>query len=182
MSDGLKKRDDMTFAVTGNRPDEKTRFANELYRQLEVHEGRKPEVYKDSLGHPTIGIGFNLDDPANVEFLNEIGLNHKELVEGARALSEKEIKTLYNRSVESAYKDAKEFLPDLNDHPPAVRKAVIDMAFNLGRGRLMGFKKARAALQKKDYQTASAEMLDSKWAKQVKGRALTLADMVRNET
>ena len=52
------------------------------------------------------------------------------------------------------------------------------MMFNMGRPRLSQFKMFLAALQAGDYEMASTEMLDSKWASQVKGRATTLADMM----
>src|SRR6187551_1498786 len=32
-----------------------------LKAQLERHEGNRSKVYNDTAGHPTIGIGFNLD-------------------------------------------------------------------------------------------------------------------------
>jgi hypothetical protein len=35
---------------------------------------------------------------------------------------------------------------------------------------------------KKDYNRAADEMLDSKWARQVKGRSDTLSSMVRNQS
>jgi hypothetical protein len=38
------------------------------------------------------------------------------------------------------------------------------------------------ALMKKDYNRAADEMLDSKWARQVKGRSETLSSMVRNQS
>ena len=56
------------------------------------------------------------------------------------------------------------------------RQAVLlNMAFNLGVPKLMGFKRALSAMSIGDYPRAGTEMLDSKWAKQVKGRAAELA-------
>ena len=52
------------------------------------------------------------------------------------------------------------------------------MLVNLGAPRLSRFKKMHAALQAHDYVTASREMLNSKWAKQVGQRALTLSDVM----
>ena len=50
------------------------------------------------------------------------------------------------------------------------------MAFNLGLHRLKKFKRMFAALNKKDYEGAAKEGLDSKWAKQVYNRARRLMD------
>ena len=55
----------------------------------------------------------------------------------------------------------------------------MDMLFNLGLSRLSGFKRMFRALRKGDYDTASKEMLDSKWARQVGPRAKRLAKMMK---
>ena len=52
------------------------------------------------------------------------------------------------------------------------------MMFKMGRPRLSQFKLFLMALEAADYEMAAAEMLDSKWADQVKGRAETLAKMM----
>jgi lysozyme len=58
----------------------------------------------------------------------------------------------------------------------APRQAVLlNMAFNLGVGGLLGFKRALGAMRIEDYARAGTEMLDSTWARQVKGRAAELA-------
>ena len=56
---------------------------------------------------------------------------------------------------------------------------LIDMVYNLGHGKFTKFVKMREALRHGDYELAAVEMLDSKWATQVKGRATELADMMR---
>ena len=53
------------------------------------------------------------------------------------------------------------------------------MAFNLGVPRLCKFKNMWAAIHEKDFDTAAEEMLDSRWAEQVKGRATELAEMMK---
>jgi len=54
------------------------------------------------------------------------------------------------------------------------------MYFNLGN-RLFNFKNMLFALAKKDYDEAAAQMLDSKWAQQVKGRSSELAKMMKED-
>ena len=53
-----------------------------------------------------------------------------------------------------------------------------NMGFNLGLTRLLQFKKFLAAMEKGDYETAAIEMMDSRWAVQVKGRSTRLRDRV----
>ena len=52
------------------------------------------------------------------------------------------------------------------------------MAFNLGLSGLMSFKKMIAAIEVGDFETASYEMLNSKWANQVTNRAHELAEQM----
>jgi len=60
------------------------------------------------------------------------------------------------------------------------RGALIDLAFNMGGAWFKKFPKAAAALLKGDFKTAAAEMVDSQWYKQVKGRAKTIVAMIEN--
>ena len=59
------------------------------------------------------------------------------------------------------------------------RRVLMNMIFNLGLPKLLGFKKMLKAIENDDYDGAADEMLDSRWAKQVKGRAVELADIMR---
>ena len=58
-------------------------------------------------------------------------------------------------------------------------EVLVEMSYNLGFPRFLTFKKMLAALEAQDYNMAADEMLDSKWHEQVKGRAETLAEIMR---
>ena len=62
------------------------------------------------------------------------------------------------------------------------RDVVLNMVFNLGLPRFRRFKKNIAAIKDKRWDDAAKEMLNSKWARQVKGRAKELARMMRKGT
>jgi|TARA_R110000787_G_scaffold285743_2_gene402203 lysozyme len=163
------------------RSPEMISYSNDLYSQIKGHEGYFNKMYIDESGKKpvrTIGIGFNLEEENNQDFLRSIDIDPEEVFEG-KELSDKEIRQMYNHSLRIAYKDAKDFLPGLTSYPRDVQKAIIDMSFNLGRNKLFEFKKTREALEKKDYNEASKEMMDSLWATQVKGRAKKLSNMVK---
>jgi hypothetical protein len=49
---------------------------------LILNEGNKPQVYKDTKGNRSIGIGFNLEDKANQRFLKSINVDINELFKG----------------------------------------------------------------------------------------------------
>ena len=149
-----------------------------LIQKLIAHEGMILRVYQDSLGIDTIGIGRNLEDR---------GISKEEL----DALDIPNINTVYEHGITEA--DAVYLATNdveivenelLNAHPcvaelDSVRQLVlVDMAFNMGVPRLRGFKKMWAAIHEGDYQTAAKEMLDSRWANQVKSRSTILANMM----
>lgn len=124
---------------------------------IKKHEGLKLKPYKCTSGKLTIGYGRNLDDN---------GITGSE----AEAL-------LYN-DVQNCYAECVKFLfwNTLNEARQAV---LLDMCFNLGISRLKGFKKMLAALKGGDYEKVAKEMLDSKWAFQVKKRATELAEIMK---
>jgi len=143
--------------------------AKAYYDMIAHNEGYKPQMYRDSEGHRTIGIGFNLEDQANQKFLKKAGIDINELFRG-RELNDKEIKTLYNHSLSQAYTDARKFDPKFDKRPEGVKMALTDMSFNLGLTKLNKFEKMQDALRQDDYRTAAVEAQDSDWFKQVKTR------------
>ena len=56
--------------------------------------------------------------------------------------------------------------------------AMVDISFNLGQTRLRGFKKALEAMGSGDWEEASRQFLDSRWATQVGNRATELAEII----
>ena len=129
-----------------------------IHEQLKRHEGYRKHVYKDTEGISTIGYGFNI----------EAGIDE----ETAELLLMKQVSKTQALLVRKF-----EWYRDLSD----VRRDVItNMAFNLGVGGLSKFKKMIEAIEDGDDEEVVNQMLDSKWAHQVKGRAYELADQWRD--
>lgn len=128
-----------------------------IVASLIKHEGVKPLPYLDSEGILTIGVGHNLKVPLTKAAMNQI-------------LSD---------DIATAISELDKNFPGWRDHSSARQDVLVELMFNLGTSRLKGFKRMWAALAKRDYLEASAQMLDSKWATQVKGRATTLADQMQ---
>lgn len=63
--------------------------------------------------------------------------------------------------------------------PDAIQGVLVDMAFNMGTGKLRGFRRMLAALEAKDYARAADEMRDSAWAIQVGKRDDELIRIMR---
>ena len=130
------------------------------------HEGYREQVYLDTVGHRTIGVGHNIDaDPAWPEGKTEV---HYE--EAMRILQE---------DMDVAVSDCYALFDNYNDLPCGVKVALADMAFNLGRTRLAGFQHLKEAIEDMDFEAAAEEALDSRWARQVGQRARFLAELIR---
>ena len=149
------------------------------YREMFIeNEGLRDQVYTDTTGNRTIGIGFNLEDKNNQKVLADIGLDLQEVL-GGKKLERNDIIRLYNHSLTQAFSDAQKFDPGFARRPEPVKKAIVDMAFNLGLTKLNKFKKMKAALGRNDYSTAADEMVDSNWYKQVKSRGPRTVALMR---
>jgi len=58
-------------------------------------------------------------------------------------------------------------------------RVIMNMVFNMGIQSVLGFKKMWAAIYEGNFNKAADEMMDSKWASQVGGRAEELAGIMR---
>lgn len=125
-----------------------------LKEQLLRHEGLRLKPYKDTVGKLTIGVGRCLDDN---------GISKTE----AMAMLENDIQEATNDLLGTIPWTAKLDWP---------RKAVlINMTFNMGINRLLGFKNTLMAIEDGRWKDAHDGMLASKWATQVGPRAIELA-------
>jgi len=149
--------------------------SEKLLDELIAHEGMVLTVYKDTLGIDTIGIGRNLQDRGiSKEELDHMDIPHIDLVyrDGITEADARYLATNDVRIVEDELLRAHPCVDRLD----AVRQLVlIDMAFNMGVPRLCKFKKMWAAIHDEDFMIAAKEMLDSRWANQVKSRSTKLA-------
>jgi len=122
--------------------------------QLTIDEGRRSDIYVDTVGKVTGGVGRNLtergfsDDEIDLMLLNDIALVERQLD-----------KTL-------------PWWRQMND---ARQNVLANMCFNLGINRLLGFRNTLKDMQAGRYDLAAAGMLDSQWARQVGDRAARLA-------
>jgi lysozyme len=152
----------------------------DLIEKLIIAEGLRLQVYKDTLGIDTIGIGRNLEDRGiTKEELADLDIPTIEHVY-EYGITEADAVYLATNDVQIVEEELVRAHPCV-DRLDSVRQLIlIDMAFNMGVPRLCKFKKMWAAVECGDYPTAAKEMLDSRWAKQVKGRATKLANAMHN--
>lgn len=125
-----------------------------LRDQLKRDEGLRLKVYADQLGHPTIGYGRALD---------------------TKGISLAEAEAMLDHDIQDATIEVDARLPWVATLDGARRAVLINMAFNLGIGGLLAFRKMLAAVERGDWAAAAGEMLDSRWATQVGPRAHRLS-------
>ena len=148
---------------------------DDFIKKLIQHEGLRLEVYQDTLGIDTIGIGRNLEDRGITEQeLSDLGIPNIEHVY-ENGITEVDAVYLATNDVEIVETELVRAHPCV-DKLDSVRQLILmDMAFNMGVPRLCKFKNMWAAIHEADFPTAAKEMLDSRWANQVKSRATKLA-------
>ena len=151
-----------------------------LLDKLIEHEGMVLTVYQDTLGIDTIGIGRNLKDRGiSKEELDAMDIPNMDVIY-QYGISEADARYLAKNDVQIVENELLTAHPCV-DRLDAVRQLVlVDMAFNMGVPRLRKFKKMWAAIHEEDFQTAAKEMLDSRWAVQVKSRSHKLANMMHH--
>lgn len=130
-----------------------TAFWTQLEAELVRDEGDREFPYQDAKGQWTIGIGHDLS---------------------ANGISPAVRDLLFKEDVDRALNDALTFswFIGLND---VRQRVVLNMLFNLGRTKFMGFVHMLAAIERQDYLEASRQMLMSDWAGEVHDRATRLA-------
>jgi len=124
-----------------------------LLKQVQRHEGCSLKPYEDSEGILTIGYGRNLEH---------------------NGISQGEADTMLLNDVSVAVEEAKQY--EWYEGLSEPRKAVIvNMIFNMGWPRFNQFTNTIGFLEDGMFEEASEEMLNSRWAHQVKGRAIELS-------
>lgn len=132
-----------------------------LEKMLTRDEGLRLKPYRDTVGKLTIGIGRNLDD---------------------NGLRESEVIFMLKNDINQVIEELKSALPFFEKLSQVRKDILSNMCFNLGLTRLLKFKKTLAAIEKGDYKEASERMLHSKWASQVKSRAIRLSIMMQTNS
>ena len=150
-----------------------------LEKQLTRHEGKRNKVYKDSVGIPTIGIGFNLKRADAKAKIEAVGGDYAKILAGGEELTDEQVSKLVKADVASSILAGREIVTNFDALSDTRKRVVVDMVFNLGLNGLLNFKNMRKAVESSDFATAGKEMEDSKWYKQVKSRGKTLVEMMK---
>lgn len=140
-----------------------------LREELKTDEGVKYEVYLDHLGLPTCGIGHLIKDTDPEQGL-EIGT----------AISEERVNELFDEDIQVTLQECRYLYEDFDDLPEEAQRIIANMMFNLGRPRLSRFLKMKQHVDNRDFISASEEMKNSKWYRQVTNRAERLCQRMKD--
>jgi|TARA_B110000914_G_C15459310_1_gene444996 lysozyme len=132
---------------------------NERLRETIIrHEGTRLDMYQDTLGIWTVGVGHNIQE---------------------KGISQAVMELMLEEDLAEAVSELKRSVSFFSKMPEQVQEALVNLAFNMGIPRLMQFKKTLAYLRDGNFEAAADELLDSRYAEQVGRRADEVADMIR---
>ena len=124
---------------------------------LRLEEGKRLDLYRDTEGILTIGIGYNIQK---------------------RGLPDDIVEELFRRDMVRLRADAAR-IPEYAGLDP-VRQGVIErMVFQMGVDGVLAFVNTRKALAEQRWADASTGILTSKWARQTPARAAREATRIR---
>lgn len=139
------------------------------YDREKTNEGYYKCVYKDPLGIPTVGVGFNLEKFGARSEIESVGANYNAVLNGSQCLDDSQIERLFNKDMDSAVGCASGWLRNWESLGSGPQSAVADMAFNMGCATLHEFTGMHAALSSSppNYSAAKESMKGSLWCRQV---------------
>jgi len=138
----------------------------EVKQSIIAHEGKVNIIYKDHLGNETFGIGH-------------LVLESDDLKPGV-AYDDDKVMEIFEKDFQIALDDAQSII-DEDSIPKEAFNVLIEMCFQLGKPRVLKFKRFLYHLNKCEFLEAADEMEDSKWCKvDTPKRAKALAERMRN--
>jgi len=129
----------------------------DLKSQLKRDEGVVNHAYTDSLGFTTIGVGRLID------------------FRRGGGLSDSEVDYLLNNDIADKTAQVLAALPWATKLSEPRRAVLVNMAFQMGIGGLLKFKRTLGSIEDGQFFEAAVEMLKSTWAQQTPTRAHRLA-------
>lgn len=132
-----------------------------IIADIKSDEGWRAYAYQDHLGYWTIGYGFLIDKRKGGEL--------------PRAVADFWLQHILDERI-AALRAA---LDNWDDYPEGVKRALVNMSYQMGIAGLLGFQDMLQAIEYKCYGMAADCALDSEWARQTPERAKRVAEWIR---
>ena len=133
-----------------------------LTTSLRKHEGFRSTVYTCTAGKFTIGIGRCIDISVS-----------------GSGITQSEAEYLLRQDINRFTSMTRGLIVTFDSLDDVRQETLVELCFNMGPANLGKFTRMLAAIDVKDWDTAAAELLDSRYAAQVGQRAITLANQLR---
>ena len=133
-----------------------------LTTSLRKHEGFRSTVYTCTAGKFTIGIGRCIDISVS-----------------GSGITQAEAEYLLRQDINRFTSMTRGLIVTFDSLDDVRQETLVELCFNMGPANLGKFTRMLAAIDVKDWDTAAAELLDSRYAAQVGQRAITLANQLR---
>lgn len=146
----------------------------EIREHVASNESWRNDVYPDSLGIPTTGVGFNLNRGEARVKIETLGLDFDTVYAGQvgqRMLTDAQVDQLFSADIADAISAVEARVPEFSGLTDGRQAVLVDMAFNLGPSGFGGFTAMIAAVNASNWDLAADEMASSRWARQVGARA-----------
>ena len=140
-----------------------------LKEEIKADEGYKNEIYLDHLSLKTLGVG-HLVKETDPEYNLEVGTY----------IDDERVNELFEEDINTTIQECTYLYDDFYDLPEEAQMIICNMMFNLGRPRLSRFLKMKKHIDNRDFKSASLEMKNSKWYRQVPNRADRLCKRMAN--
>ena len=145
-----------------------------LMEQIKRHEGEVLEIYEDSLGYLTLGVGHLIKE-GDPEHGQPVGT----------PVSQERVDEVYEHDFEKHVEETIHLFEskggqDFFELPEDIQHVLINMTFNLGGTRFGKFNNMWKGVIENDWEKVAVEMEDSRWFKQVGRRSVELQEIVRS--
>ena len=125
-------------------------------QQTQSYEGFRSKPYIDTKGKKTIGYGFNMTVDKNLP----------------NQMTKQQAQPIFEQKYMNAIYEAQKYAgANWNALNPQRQAILVDMAYNMGGGKLGEFKEMRKAIKTGNMQNVPVEMKDSDWYSQVGNRS-----------
>ena len=145
-----------------------------LKEQIKRHEGEVLEVYADSLGYLTLGVGH---------LIKEGDSEHGQ--PAGTPVSQSTVDAYYESDFDKHVEETVHVFEskggeNFYDLPEDIQHVLVNMTFNLGGSRFGKFNNMWKAVVSEDWKKMAVEMEDSRWFRQVGRRSKELQELVLN--
>ncbi|WP_066956620.1 hypothetical protein [Streptomyces lushanensis] len=140
-----------------------------------------PHVYISAQGHPTVGVGFNLDRPDAPALLAAVGADYNAVRNGTQNLTSFQIITLFEADFNAAITTLEQIFPDLwYTLLPNRRAVLIDMMYTMGTTDFSYATLFIAAVRAETWPLANQALFKTDYAAQFKTQASENAEILRD--